>query len=504
MSEHTTALVRPRAWSALAIALAALLLALTAQRAAASTTQLSIVQDDTELHTGRMDSRLDEMKALGADVVKVRLPWRYIAPSGSTKPSGFDATNPGSYPQGAWDSYDAIIRGIVARHMRPYIAITGPAPDWGSVRGDQLRPVGAEFARFVQAVGTRYSGSFAAGGAGNGYNDPLQRLPKVSIWGLWNEPNLASWLAPQYSHGVPVSPRTYRGLTYAMQDGLSASGHGADTFLVGELLPFARSGRTGVTKVRPIQFLREMACVDSHYRPYRGSAAKKRGCTGRFRKLPGTGIAYHPYTYAGGPDVQQKNRDDASIGELDRVERAVDSLSRRHRLVGRRLPIWITEFGFQSDPPDPFQSPIKKIPGFMGESEWLAFKDSRVLSYSQYPLVDDPLGTGAQKYAGFQSGLRFIDGSAKKAVYAAYRMPFYVRERSARLVEVFGGVRAAAGGTPVTIQSRTGHGSWKTVPGGATRLGPGGYFDKLIRVSANRQFRFLTGSSASRTAGASR
>jgi hypothetical protein len=483
--------------------LALTLLALPAS-AHANATQLSIMQDDTVLHTSQMDARLDEMKALGADVVKVRIGWRYVAPGGSTKPSGFDPTNPSAYPSGAWDSYDSIIRGIVARHMRPYIAITGPAPDWGERGGNQLNPDPTEFGRFVQAVGKRYSGTFA-GGNGNGYNDPLQRLPHVVIWSLWNEPNLASWLAPQYTKKVPVSPAAYRRLVYAMQDGLSASGHGSDTFLIGELLPFARAGRTGVTKVRPIAFLREMACVDSHYRPYRHSAAKKRGCTGRFRKIPGTGIAYHPYTYAGGPNVPQRNRDDASIGELGRLERAIDQLSHHKRLVGGRLRVWITEFGFQSDPPDTFQSPIRKIPGFMGESEWLAYRDHRVVSYSQYPLVDDPLGKGAQKFAGFQSGLRFVDGSAKKSVYAAYRMPFYVRKRGSRLAEVFGGVRAAAGGTPVSVQSRTGHGSWKLVPGGNIRLGSGGYFDKLFGLSTSgRRFRFLLGKSASRSAKVSR
>ena len=498
MSEHVKTPLRARLWIFLALALLAL-----PATAHASGTQLSIMQDDTVLHTSQMDARLDEMKALGADVVKVRIGWRYVAPGGSTKPSGFDPTNPSSYPSGVWDSYDSIIRGIVARHMRPYIAITGPAPDWAERGGNQLNPDPTEFGRFVQAVGKRYSGTFA-GGNGNGYTDPLQRLPHVVIWSLWNEPNLASWLAPQYSHKTPVSPAAYRRLVYAMQDGLSASGHGSDTYLIGELLPFARSGRTGVTKVRPIAFLREMACVNSHYRPYRGSAAKKRGCTGRFRRIPGTGIAYHPYTYAGGPDVPQRNKDDASIGELGRLEHAIDQLSHHHRLAGGRLRVWITEFGFQSDPPDTFQSPIRKIPGFMGESEWLAYRDRRVVSYSQYPLVDDPLGKGAQKFAGFQSGLRFVNGSAKKSVYAAFRMPFYVRKRGSSAAEVFGGVRAAAGGTPVSVQSRTGHGSWKLLPGGNIRLGAGGYFDKVFRVSTGkRQFRFLMGKSASRSARAS-
>jgi hypothetical protein len=248
-----------------------------------------------------------------------------------------------------------------------------------------------------------------------------------------------------------------------------------------------------------------MACVDSHYRPFKGSAAKKRGCTGRFRKIPGTGVAYHPYTYAGGPDVRQRNADDASIGELGRVARAVDALNRRHRLVHGRLPIWITEFGFQTDPPDVFQSAIKKVPGFMGESEWLAYKSSRVLSYSQYPLVDDPVGTGAQKYAGFQSGIRFVDGAAKKGVYQAFQMPFYVRARGSARAEVFGGVRAADPEAPVTIQSRRKGGKWTTLPGGSLRLGRGGYFDKLFHVStSSRQFRFLAGTATSRTASAAK
>jgi hypothetical protein len=502
MRKQRTTLARARTLTALSVTVG--VLAIAAAQSAANTTQLTIMQDDTELHTDRMDQRLDEMKALGADVVKLRLPWRYIAPGGSTKPN-FDATDPNAYPTGAWDSYDAIVRGIVARHMRPYITITGPAPDWASSHHDPLdNPAASEFAKFVQAAGSRYSGNFQ-GGNGNGYNDPLQRLPRVSIWSLWNEPNLASWLKPQYSGGVPRSPAIYRKLAYATQDGLTASGHSSDTFLIAELLPFARSGRTGVTKVRPIQFLREMACVDRHYRPYKGSAAKKRGCTGRFRKIPGTGIAYHPYTYAGGPDVPQRNSDDASIGELGRVARAVDALSRRNRLVGGHLPIWITEFGFQTDPPDVFQSPIKKVPGFMGEAEWLAYKSRRVLAFSQYPLVDDALGKGAQKYAGFQSGLRFIDGTEKKGVYQAFEMPFYVRRRGSNLVEIFGGWRAADPGTAVTVQSRTGRGQWTTLPGGALLLGRGGYFERRFRVSASgRQFRFLAGKTPSRTATAAK
>ena len=78
------------------------------------------------------------------------------------------------------------------------------------------------------------------------------------------------------------------------------------------------------------------------------------------KKIPGTGLAYHPYTLAGGPDVPTPNPGDASIGELSRVIRTLDRLSKAKRLVSHRMPLWITEFGFQTDPPDPYQSPIRK------------------------------------------------------------------------------------------------------------------------------------------------
>ena len=107
----------------------------------------------------------------------------------------------------------------------------------------------------------------------------------------------------------------------------------------------------------------------------------------------------------------------------------LDKLSAAHRLAGSRLPLWITEFGFQSNPPDTFATPIKRIPGFMGQSEWIAYRNGRVASFSQYPLVDD------KSLAGFQSGLRFHNGKIKSGVYQAFQMPFFVRRISGSRVD---------------------------------------------------------------------
>ena len=87
--------------------------------------------------------------------------------------------------------------------------------------------------------------------------------------------------------------------TWPATAGSAAPGHRGDTILLGELMP---RGGTSPRKVRPLEFLREMACLDRHYRQIRGSAAKKRGCR-KIGRFPTSGIAYHPYTPPAGPHV---------------------------------------------------------------------------------------------------------------------------------------------------------------------------------------------------------
>lgn len=453
---------------------------LPAATASASSTQATMLQDDPDLIYGTdavRAKRLDELKSLGVDIVKVRVRWRDLAPAGKTKPSGFDGADPASYGAG-WTPYEAIVSGAAARGLGVYFQLGGTAPDWATPGKSSVdRPSATEFGKFAKAAGTQF--------------------PTVSLWSVWNEPNLVSWLSPQVKGGVPQAPRIYRGLLNAASSGLSASGHGSDELLLGELLPFTRSSREAKKKIRPLAFLRELACVSSHYRPYRGRTAKKRGCA-NFKALPGTGLAYHPYTLAGGPSVKTPNRDDASIADLGRITKVLSKLRSKKR-IQRSWPIWITEFGFQSRPPDPYETPIKKIPGFMGQSEFIAFKNNRVMSFSQYPLIDD-----AGRVEGFQSGLRFHNGKKKPGVFAAFQRPFFARQVGSR-VELFGGVRSAGSGS-VTLQTRTStKGKWKSL--GSAGLNSRGYFDKRLKVSrvSKRYFRFVgAGVPASRAAKAAR
>jgi hypothetical protein len=504
--------------------------------ASASPTQISIVQDEGRLlHEGpaAQAQALDEIKALGADVVKTTVNWRSIAPAGSHKPSGFVGDDPSQYTPSNWSAYDSLVRGAAARGLKVLFLVGGRAPDWAvssrKAPAGSYRPSAVEFGRFVKALGTRYSGSYnpaaAPGGAppsqqpsgpppcqtptppGDPCPTPIPAsvkftrpaptawtaddsgvLPRVDIWSVWNEPNLSGWLQPQYTRKkVPVSPQIYRGLFLAAHDALVASGHTKDEILMGDLLPFARSGKTYPARVSPIRFLRELACVNNKYRAYRGASAASRGCT-NYKPLPGTGIAYHPYTLAGGPESLTPLADDATINDLTRLDRALRKLSRR--FVDHKMPIWITEFGYQTDPPDPFASPIALVPRFMSESEWLAYHDQRVKSYAQYPLSDDSTaGRGLSRFHGFQSGIDSSSNRPKKFVYQAFKTPLFVRLISRSSVEVFGGVRTAGGGT-AELQVATGKSS-KYRKLATVTLNPRGYFDRDFRVSnaAGRKFR---------------
>lgn len=450
--------------------------AIGAPAAQASSTMVTMMQDDALLYRQDAQTRnttLDEFQALGADVVKVQIYWRDVAPAGRTKPSGFDAADPGSY---SWGTYDDVVSGIVARGMRPFLTLGNTAPDWATAKVTRrkgiYKPSAKEFKLFAEAVGTRYSGSYAG-------------LPRVDLWSVWNEPNLYSWLSPQRSNGVPASPSIYRNLYLAAHGGLAATGHGSDTILLGELMPL---GAGESDKITPIEFLRELVCLDSHYRQYTGKAAKRRGCK-KVSRIPTSGIAYHPYNRFRGISNPPRTGE-ATITTLSRITKLADKLASKGKLP-RRLPLWITEYGFQTNPPDRTQNPIKQVPGYMDQSEYLAFRNARVRSYSQYTLIDEPLS------AVWQAGLRFRSGKAKPGVYDAFRLPAFVRAHGVTKAEVWGGLRTASGAT-ATIASREGRGKYTSL--GSATLNSAGYFRKTFRAkNANKRTYRITIEGQSRT-----
>jgi hypothetical protein len=437
---------------ALTLACAVLSAAAGARPAAASRSQLSIFEDDRTMVLSSpqlRESTLDDLRSLGVDVVHSIVFWSRLAPQADStrRPAGFDGGNPAAYPADAWDRYDALVRGATARGMTVLLSPSSPLPAWASgCRGAArsratCRPNLTQFKRFVTALGRRYSGTYAD------ENDGGKPLPRVTQWSVWNEPNQPGWLTPQYvvrgGRLTPASPAIYRALVRAAVSALQATGHGGDQILLGETAPIGRA--TGAPSQRPMppgDFLRGVLCLDGAGRSLHRAALD---CGGRFPRLAVTGVSHHPYTRGGSrPPTDPGGRNEITISSVSRLKRVLDQAGRRGR-IRRRLPIWYTEYGFQTRPPDTiFGVPLDRQAAYLNQSDYIAWKDPRVRSVAQYEMRDET------NPALFQSGLRFADGRAKPGFFA-YRLPIWV-VRSGAGVRVWGQVRPAPDGATETVE----------------------------------------------------
>jgi hypothetical protein len=448
----------------LVVVIAALVLALTvvpSPAAHASAGQESIFGEDDLLLRTDADGRertLDQLQALGVNTIHTIVGWAALAPDpqGKRRPD-FDQTDPAAYPADGFAPYDGLVRSAQRRGMQVIFTVAGFAPAWASKcdgpvsRRRVCNPDPASYGHFVAMLGRRYSGSYDDGsGAGP--------LPRVDRWSVWNEPNQSGWLAPQsVKHGretIPYAPALYRRLVQAATNALAASGHGSDQVLLGETAPLGRdSGSAYKRSLAPVDFLRETFCLDRHWRPYRGRDARLRHCGARER-LNVSGLAHHPYTRAASRDPLAKvGRGDITVATLSRLRLVADRAARQ-RVVPRGLPLYLTELGFQTNPPDRLSGTSLSLQAkWLNYSEWQAYRQSRVAGIAQYQLRDEP------NLAGFQTGLQFASGEAKPAL-SAYRLPIWVTKAGSR-VRVWGQARAAGAQEQVEAQYRVGS-EWRS------------------------------------------
>ncbi|MEA2144987.1 MAG: hypothetical protein QOG59_574, partial [Solirubrobacteraceae bacterium] len=295
-------------------------IALPPAGALASHSQVSIMQDDLGLGGPNPDAVLAKMRALGVQQVRFPARWVYIAPNPNSYkvPKGFSPSNP-SAKYYNWGQLDMVVREAAKFGISVDLDVVGGAPNWALGPGAKSVPAtsqghnvwepnAAMLGQFVKALGTRYSGSYNPVTNRTVKNNP-DDLPRVSFWSVWNEPDYGPSLAPQGRPGhltVEYSPYLYRNLVDQAWNALQHTGHAKDTFLFGELAPRGRPSWGVFSGMKPLIFMRALYCVDSRYRPLRGTAAALRGCptttsgSRRFRSQhPGlfnaTGLADHPY-----------------------------------------------------------------------------------------------------------------------------------------------------------------------------------------------------------------
>jgi hypothetical protein len=470
---------------AAAIAVCALICALPSP-ARASSTQQSILMDDNQLIYASPDHvahTLSELRLLGVDRVKVSVVWSLVAPdaTSSTKPK-FDATDPSAYPAGSWDRYDTIVRLAQAAGLQTYFQFTPAIPAWAidnSLPGGQGIPLGRapdprEFEKFVEAVGRRYSGTFAAkipatepppsllGLVGltatqTQATQPGSPIPAVNYWGIWNEPNFPSWLNPWHRTlrgGVRqyTQPLIYRNIVNAVSQGLTATGHTSDTVLLGETANFGN--------LLPLPFIEDLYCVSSGFQPLSGRAATQAGCPTSGNRAsfmaqnPGlfsiAGYAHHPYGFDLAPNRPYGHPGWVTLQNLGVLERA---LNRIFASYGRSrpggIPLYLSEWGYKTNPPNPYvRTSLRQQAMWLDQGEYMTWKIGYVRALAQFLLVDDrprtsePVGS-RQYWHTFQTGLETMAGTPKPSL-ASFRIPIWLPDaRHGRRVTVWGQLRPA-------------------------------------------------------------
>jgi hypothetical protein len=459
----------------------ALVLVFTDSAPAADDLEVGIEDERLMLtDNGEVDSVVSEWRAYGVEVVRLHASWRRIAPSGRRAPRRFAARNPAD-PHYTWYALDHAVRAISAAGIRLMLTITGPGPHWANQEPrrrprtwarNAWRPDPRAFADFATAVARRY-GRY------------------VDRYSLWNEPNL--YLAPLFSCGRrqgprrcrPEAPHAYRRLVLHGGRAIRRADPGSE-IAIGEL---ASSGGPG--RIAPLAFLREMACVTASYRPRRDGPCR------HFRAPRADALAYHPYSRRHPPERRSRRADDARFGDLERLIAAVDALTRRGRIRAprRRLIIRLTEFGYQTRPPDRAGGvSLRNQARYLQTALYLAWRHPRIKTLIQYQWRDEHVrsaGTGFARYAAWQSGLRFVDDRPKPALRAFARPFVAVRVGPTAMFWT----RAPAGSGRMLELERWNGSRWRRIT--RVRTNAHGVWHRRLSHVAPGRYRFASAPSAS-------
>jgi hypothetical protein len=429
------------------------------------------VQDDAlMLHQApaQVQETARQMARLGVDRVRLTASWSALAPApGAKRMPHFDAANSEAYPREPWLQLDRAVKAVTSAGLDAQVDVAFFAPRWAVERAvptnfpgrHRWKPDPQRFAQFAEAAARRYSGT---------YRDPVrpaQPLPAVRLWTTWNEPNHGAFLLPQWRRSggtwIPQSPHIYRKLHESAYAAIKAVDP-ENQVLLGATAAMGGQGRGRRKAVPPLQFLRELACVDRRGRPL-----TRRACSD-FKPLEADGWAHHPYSLYDRPDVPSANADDVQMGDLERLSRLLDRLHRLGRIT-TKLPIFLTEYGYETNPPDIERGvTLKQQARYHGLATYLAWKQQDISMFAQFLLRDIPPPPGAENdpveaSRDWHSGLYFHDGRPKEPAVQAFKVPFWAESQSLAgrdVVVLFGQVRPTSGRKQIEVQMRGPDGAW--------------------------------------------
>jgi len=221
--------------------------------------------------------------------------------------------------------------------------------------------------------------------------------------------------------------------------------HRDNIVVAGGTAPF-RDFQDGIkfTSWGPLGFMRELLCLDRKLKPK---------CHARTMFDV---WSHHPYT-SGDPTHNAVLPDDVSLGDLPEMRRVLDAAVRAGNVVSPRRPLfWVTEFSWDSSPPDPGGVPSVLHRRWVAEGLYRMWA-SGVSLVTWLSTRDHPLATSIA-----QSGLWYrgasLAGDRPKPSLAAFRFPFVAFPRGTGIY-VWG--RTPAGRPARVLVEQQFRGGWK-------------------------------------------
>jgi hypothetical protein len=371
----------------LALAAATVVVCACATTAAASRHMYIGINDEPQTLQGNPQIGFPILKQLRARVLRINLYWGGRFGVAREKPA--KATDPND-PAYDWEAYDRTIQYARQYGIKMVLSIFG-TPGWANGgKGLTVAPRNPQdLERFAVAAARRYSGTFPGPDGRN--------LPPVRMWTAWNEPNNPIGLKVQYrrvaGRWVVQSAIDYARICNAVYNGV----HG--TLLRGELVACGVTSPRGNNQPRsirpavaPITFLR--AAYKAHMR--------------RFDVY-----AHHPYS--GSPAESPSATPSPTAITLANIDVLIREV---RRLYGPKR-LWITEYGYQTNPPDrTFGVSYTKQALYLKQAYAIARQNPTIDMMLWFLLRDEPSVSN-----GWQSGLLTFGWKRKPAFYAFQNLP---------------------------------------------------------------------------------
>jgi len=282
-----------------------------------------------------------------------------------------------------WSGYDTVLGGLHARGIEPVLTLVS-TPRWanGGQSSNWAPTSGATFAAFAAAAAKHY--------------------PYVRRWLIWNEPNQRRWLRP-------TEPAVY--VQKLLNPAYAAIHRVHPGALVAGGVTAPRAATGGVS---PVAWIHGMAEAHAHLDAY----------------------AHNPYPLDPGETPTSGGCDHCATLTMATLPRLIADV---RAAFGAKTRIWLSEYGYQTDPPDRLLGvPDATQARYLDEAALRAYLAPRVDMLVQYLVQDD------SQLAGWQSGLMTASG-ARKPSYAAFQVPLVIEKRTASSLTLWGQIRPGTG-----------------------------------------------------------